>query len=271
MLPFSENVLLQRGYGEYTVDGELEELSLSPVNHLVFVVHGIGEAMWSRSDMNTLSFDQQVNNLRKEIYKRQYHAWKKACHKAAKFGEPEPTPPHRIEFLPIEWYEQIHSSSSKVQKSLKCVTLKTVPLMRGIANDVVFDVLTYLTPDFCAVTLEFVTNDINRGLDLFLEIHPDFCLSSDKVSLIGHSLGSVIVWDLLCILKTKMEEKKDDNASNKRKLSHYNMCGVASLFSYGNGEDQENKGDVDTRKGSWGPILLKPMTDTIRFVPGMSI
>ena len=41
-LAFSENSLIQRGYGSYTVDGEEEETSLGPVKHVVFVVHGIG-------------------------------------------------------------------------------------------------------------------------------------------------------------------------------------------------------------------------------------
>ena len=38
--------LLQRGYGDYNVKGEEEELSLGPVGHVVFVVHGIGKPIY---------------------------------------------------------------------------------------------------------------------------------------------------------------------------------------------------------------------------------
>lgn len=41
---FGKSYDLQRGYGAYKVEGEEEELSLGPVGHVVFVVHGIGEA-----------------------------------------------------------------------------------------------------------------------------------------------------------------------------------------------------------------------------------
>ena len=41
-LGFTENSLIQRGYGTYTVDGEVEETSLGPLKHVVFIVHGIG-------------------------------------------------------------------------------------------------------------------------------------------------------------------------------------------------------------------------------------
>ena len=39
---FTENMLIQRGYGEYKIDGEEEELALGSLKHVVFIVHGIG-------------------------------------------------------------------------------------------------------------------------------------------------------------------------------------------------------------------------------------
>ena len=41
---FGKSYDLQRGYGSYKVEGEEEEMTLGPVRHVVFVVHGIGEA-----------------------------------------------------------------------------------------------------------------------------------------------------------------------------------------------------------------------------------
>jgi hypothetical protein len=74
---------LQRGYGAYIVEGEEEEETLGPVRQLVFVVHGIGETMWSREDVTfTSSLIQDVVNLRLTMQRRQIAEWKKQCEKA---------------------------------------------------------------------------------------------------------------------------------------------------------------------------------------------
>ena len=77
---------LQRGYGEYTVDGEEEEMTLGPVRHVVFVIHGIGEAMWSRQDVKIYSIIDQMNQSRAIIQRKQLDEWKKDCEKAKKAG-----------------------------------------------------------------------------------------------------------------------------------------------------------------------------------------
>ena len=33
---------LHRGYTEYVIEGEEEEVALGAVNHLIFVIHGVG-------------------------------------------------------------------------------------------------------------------------------------------------------------------------------------------------------------------------------------
>jgi hypothetical protein len=43
LLSLEGHIELQRGYGDYTVPGEIEEAALGPIRHLSFVVHGIGE------------------------------------------------------------------------------------------------------------------------------------------------------------------------------------------------------------------------------------
>jgi hypothetical protein len=76
---------LQRGYGHYEIEGEEEEMALGPVRHLVFVVHGIGEAMWSRSYAD-FSLNKEVNRTRLAIQRKQLAEWKKECEKAKKAG-----------------------------------------------------------------------------------------------------------------------------------------------------------------------------------------
>jgi hypothetical protein len=82
---FGKSYDLQRGYGSYTVEGEIEEETLGPVRHLIFVVHGIGEAMFSRDDFTyTSSLFEDVTHVRLTMQKRQIAEWEKACELAKK-------------------------------------------------------------------------------------------------------------------------------------------------------------------------------------------
>lgn len=77
---FGKSYDLQRGYGAYTVEGEEEEMILGPVRHVVFVVHGIGEAMFSRDDFNLASsLVDQMDRIRLAMQRRQIADWKKKC------------------------------------------------------------------------------------------------------------------------------------------------------------------------------------------------
>eukprot|EP00978_Attheya_sp_CCMP212_P003395 scaffold7002_cov50-Attheya_sp.AAC.2 len=195
--------------------------------------------------------------------------------------QPLPPRPDRIELLPIEWYDKIHSSSNAIMKTLKGTTLQSIPALRAIANDVVFDVLMYLTPEFCQAVLECVTDQINELYVKFKAIHTHFESQNGKCSLIGHSLGSVIAWDLLSILKERTEaeqrEKWESNTGTAvqplEHLSAFHGVSVAGS-SFDNGapmgyrayaakDEQSNVAE----NGIWGPSLLKKLQKTIPFVP----
>lgn len=213
------------------------------------------------------------------------------------FSETLPEPPNRIEFIAIEWFSHIHSASSKLKSSLTASTLESIPLLRNIANDVVFDVLMYLTPEFCEKVLGIVTDQICNFYQGFNEVHPDF---DGTCSIIGHSLGTVIAWDLLCILqdninfekKEKKIKKSDDDANEEEDdigTSYYEHTvvieekenPVISNFSLPvAGENRmagyqayiEEEGDINAaRAGTWGPRLPIRMTKSIPFVPHATI
>lgn len=77
---------LQRGYGAYEVEGEKNELMLGPLKHLMFVVHGIGESLWSREDSSVFGLIEEVDRMRISTQKRQIEEWKRNCEKAQKAG-----------------------------------------------------------------------------------------------------------------------------------------------------------------------------------------
>lgn len=70
---------LQRGYENYTIEGEEEENALGPVKHLSFIVHGIGEAMWRREDVKLPGLIETVELVRTSVNKKMYDSWKLEC------------------------------------------------------------------------------------------------------------------------------------------------------------------------------------------------
>jgi len=64
-------------------------------------------------------------------------------------------------------------------------TLNTIPALRSIANDVVLDVLLYLTPNYCYDVLQSVTDQIFSVYGVFNKTFPDFASRGGKFSLVG--------------------------------------------------------------------------------------
>jgi phospholipase DDHD2 len=281
---FAPQYDLQRGYGEYKVDGEEEELQLGPVAHVVFVIHGIGEAFFNKQDVGIPSIVEQMNQTRILIQKQQVAEYRAtlAKIKPAKDGEAAaalPPPPDRIEIIPIEWFHRVHDSSSMLMKSLRSTTLTTIPALRAIANDVIFDVLMYMTPKFCQSVLECVTDQICEHYATFLRVNPHF---HGKCSLIGHSLGSVICWDLLAVLQQQKDAIQASTDQARRRLHPVSIPSqdsvqigyqayAASVQNVADGDDKADDGDTDNTSmaehGTWGPTLIRPMLKTIPFVP----
>ena len=266
---------LQRGYGDYVVDGEEEEYALGSVRHLSFIIHGIGEAMWSREEVALSSLIDEVNILRTNVNRKLYMDWKQDCEKCKSVNTP--APPNRIEFIPIEWYGQIHSSSSSLKKDLISTTLTAVPKLRAIANDVLFDVLVYNTPEFCRKVLDCVTNQICNLYDRFQIIHRGFVKNGGTFSIVGHSLGSVIAWDILSILSDNINEQnskvhlakgtKDDPIPVGFSLP---LQVESSPMGYEAYITQTESTLNETKVGTWGPPLNSKVTTTIPFIPSFT-
>lgn len=268
---FSKSLSLQRGRARYVSEGEEEEEMLGPVSHAIFIVHGIGETYFSKD--KTSSMVEQVDQFRLIFQRRQIADWKKKCDVAKKKKEPNPNPPNRVEFLPILWYDRIHSTSNSMTKSLNSVTLNTIPALRSIANDVVLDVLLYLTPNYCCDVLESVTDQIFSVYGVFNKIFPDFSSRGGKFSLIGHSLGSVICWDLLSLKKNLIENNDDVHgvhiaaSKTKKKTVGFNSPPVTPTSTVGMTENSSDSNDY----GTWGPSLPKTLDRVIPFEPDFTI
>ncbi|KAG4388775.1 hypothetical protein AAZX31_09G214700 [Glycine max] len=146
-----------------------------PVRHLVFMVHGIGQ----RLEKSNLVDD--VGNFR---------------HITASLAEQHLTPhqrgTQRVLFIPCQWRRGLKLSG---ETAVEKITLDGVRGLRVTLSATVHDVLYYMSPIYCQDIINSVSNQLNRLYLKFLKRNPGY---DGKVSLYGHSLGSVLSYDILC-------------------------------------------------------------------------
>uniref|UniRef100_A0A9J8CRH0 SEC23 interacting protein n=1 Tax=Cyprinus carpio carpio TaxID=630221 RepID=A0A9J8CRH0_CYPCA len=162
-------------------DGEMPQ-----VDHLVFMVHGIGPVC----DLRFRSMVECVDDFRSVSLKLLQSHFKKARddHLIS-----------RVEFLPVHWHTALHGDATGVDRRIKKITLPSTGRLRHFTNETLLDVLFYNSPTYCQTIMDTVAFEINRLHALFMQRNPDF---KGRVSVAGHSLGSLILFDLLSNQKT---------------------------------------------------------------------
>lgn len=179
------------------------------IEHLILITHGIGQRLGLR--MENLNFIRDVNKLRKTL-KSVYDA---SPDLQALNNELEKLPKNcRIQVLPVIWRHLLDfpkqsfkqhgkeqdltdadvSGEDQRYPSLHDITIEGVPGIRNLITDLALDILLYQSA-YREHIAGIVQRECNRIYKLFLRRNPNF---SGKVSLIGHSLGSAILFDILC-------------------------------------------------------------------------
>ncbi|KAL0858442.1 hypothetical protein ABMA27_012318 [Loxostege sticticalis] len=161
---------------------EIEDPEPSSIDHLLLLCHGVGSAC----DMRFRSVEEVVDDFRATSLQLVQSHYRNAYDKGVV---------NRVEALPISWHSTLHSGETGVDKRLAAITLESIPRLRSFTNDTVLDVLLYTSPVFCQTIIDTVCAELNRIYKLFKKRNPLF---KGEVSLGGHSLGSVILYDLLC-------------------------------------------------------------------------
>ncbi|XP_062286108.1 SEC23-interacting protein [Scomber scombrus] len=157
-------------------DGELPK-----VDHLVFMVHGIGPVC----DLRFRSMVECVDDFRSVSLKLLQSHFKKSTDDHAI---------SRVEFLPVQWHTALHGDATGVDRRIKKITLPSTGRLRHFTNETLLDVLFYNSPTYCQTIMDTVALEINRLYALFLKRNPDY---AGGISVSGHSLGSLILFDLL--------------------------------------------------------------------------
>lgn len=196
------------------------------IEHLILVTHGIGQRLGLR--VEGLNFIRDVNKLRKTL-KSVYEA---SPDLQALNNELDKLPKNcRIQVLPVVWRhlldfpKQSFKQNGKEQDltdvdafgederypSLNDITIEGVPGIRNLITDLALDILLYQSA-YREHIAGIVQRECNRIYGLFLQRNPNF---SGKISLVGHSLGSAILFDILC-----RQRSPDKSSSVGRDKSH---------------------------------------------------
>ncbi|RGP78778.1 hypothetical protein FLONG3_3142 [Fusarium longipes] len=188
------------------------------IEHLVLVTHGIGQLLSLR--MESVNFVHDVNVLRKTIKSVYANSADLKALNSELGGGPGNC---RVQVLPVCWRHLLDFPKKREKKgerdlgdldgdedeypSLEDITVEGVAFARSLISDLALDVLLYQSSYRVQIS-KIVLNECNRIFKLFKERNPEF---QGKVHLMGHSLGSAILFDLLC-------QQKRDQASESRSL-----------------------------------------------------
>ncbi|KAG3263966.1 SEC23 interacting protein, transcript variant X2 [Ictidomys tridecemlineatus] len=166
------------------IDDNLDEIpdgEMPQIDHLVFMVHGIGPVC----DLRFRSIVECVDDFRVVSLKLLQTHFKKSLDEGKV---------SRVEFLPVHWHSALGGDATGVDRNIKKITLPSIGRFRHFTNETLLDILFYNSPTYCQTIVEKVGVEINRLYALFMSRNPDF---KGRVSVAGHSLGSLILFDIL--------------------------------------------------------------------------
>ncbi|KAF2155080.1 DDHD-domain-containing protein [Myriangium duriaei CBS 260.36] len=196
-----------------------------PIEHLLLVTHGIGQRLGLR--LETVNFVHDVNSLRKTLKA----VYGQSPDLQALNAEVDSLPKNcRIQVLPINWRHRLDFPRTSLKHNkreldisdvfgdeneypnLEDITVDGVPAVRGLITDLALDILLYQSPIYRDHITRIVVDECNRIYELFSERNPTF---KGRVSFVGHSLGSALMWDILC--QQPSEESPLSKATPRRK------------------------------------------------------
>ncbi|CCH43967.1 putative phospholipase, mitochondrial [Wickerhamomyces ciferrii] len=220
------------------------------IDHLIFCVHGIGQSLGTR--FQGVNFIHTINILRKNI-KKVYEENKdfqkllnndKNC---------------RIQVLPISWRHKIDFSTHEPFEdrddqgnyrlpTLNDITMEEMKPLRNLLGSVILDVLLYYEPLYFNQILDEVTKEANQIYHTFKKRNPSF---NGKISIIGHSLGSAISFDILSQQpKSLIPKDHKDRTSKHLDFKVDNYFALGSPIGVFNLLKRKNIGSVELHENS---------------------
>lgn len=204
------------------------------IEHLILVTHGIGQRLGLK--MESVNFVHDVNVLRKTLKS----VYQNSPDLQALNSEVNKLPKNcRVQVLPVVWRHLLDFPKQSLKQnrkeqdltdadvygdedeypSLNDITVEGVPAVRNLITDLALDILLYQSA-YREHIAGIVQRECNRVYRLFSQRNTNF---KGKVSLIGHSLGSAIMFDVLCRQREINDlPKPTSNRSNGKRVGGTN-------------------------------------------------
>ncbi|OAA53034.1 DDHD domain protein [Cordyceps fumosorosea ARSEF 2679] len=198
------------------------------IEHLVLATHGIGQRLGLRTQ--SVNFIHDVNVLRKTLKGVYTDSPELRSMNLDEGGGPGNC---RMQVLPVCWRHKVEFPRGRKRKAqpdetdvaeayeeeknyptLEDITIDGVAFARTLISDLALDVLLYQS-SYRAEIAQTVIEESNRIVDLFRRRNPEF---KGKIHLVGHSLGSAILFDILC--HENRQRRYDSKPNPLRFLPH---------------------------------------------------
>ncbi len=155
--------------------------------HLVFLVHGIGQNDDFKDDDQLISWDGSAGTNGSS------HEFKNSL--ASVLGAGMRNAPIALSVRTIEWHSRVHEEGAPgVDALLDACSPEGVVDLRAFTKGQVIDVLHYASAAHGQRVISAVSEQLHSKYQRFLRERPGW---RGRVSLVGHSLGSVISLDLV--------------------------------------------------------------------------
>ncbi|KAJ2710669.1 hypothetical protein H4R19_003638 [Coemansia spiralis] len=183
------------GSGATLVDQERE------ATHLVLLVPGTGPH--AHDDKPRGSFTKKAERFREMM--------QDVCQRG--FADADAW----VELVPIVFHADLHAMESTKRRMDK-VTLPSIPWIRTMDNEVVGDILYYFSTFHGHQMLEMVIAKLNQAYRDFAERNPRF---SGPVSIVAHSLGGLICYEILYLMNARRQRHKSQGAGGEWESERY--------------------------------------------------
>eukprot|EP01135_Chromosphaera_perkinsii_P002403 Nk52_evm9s223 gene=Nk52_evmTU9s223 len=206
----------------------VNEMESKVKRHIIFVVHGIGQSLVEYCDI--VDDSMELKNAYHDIeanFMNENMKWLEGDKKGKEQGKDKPKTSlsgessnekatsneetgvedmslhkEKIEvmFVPIQWRRTLDLDGDNGDRGVKLedITLDGVKPLRNILHGTFLDVLHYMNERTSRAIMKNLCKEFNRAYKKFCLRFKNFETNGGKVSIVAHSLGTVLCFDLLC-------------------------------------------------------------------------
>lgn len=187
---------------------------------LLFCIHGIGQKL--SEDYTSMHFVHDLDRLRNIMRSQSQNPELKCLLNGG-----------RVKLIPICWRRTLEFDPEHGMYTLEDIGNATsIPTVRTFVNKVLLDIPFYFSKHHDMMERS-VLLEMNRLYRLFVQRNPDFERQGGRVSILGHSLGSMLAADILKDQPTQVPPLCETATQDIHNTSRHLLFNVRHFFCIG--------------------------------------